>query len=139
MPRLLLLLAVAGLSAGCTAAPTCLAGAGTPMRVFELYFGLAVRGRPDVTEAEWQAFRDRVITANLADGYTVLDWTGAWLNPKTHTTVTDPTKILIAATPDTQASLAAIQRVRAAYEAAFDQLSVGMTSHAACGSFGGSS
>jgi hypothetical protein len=105
------------------------------MRVFDVYFGRAISGRGDVTEAEWSSFRDRSITPNLPDGYTVLDGTGAWLNPQTHTTITETTKILIAATPDTPASLAAIQRIRADYEAAFHQQSVGMTSHQACGSF----
>jgi hypothetical protein len=105
------------------------------MRVFELWFGRAVRGRGDVTETEWTNFRDQVVTPNLPDGYTVLDGSGAWLNPDTHATIAETTKVLIAATPDTPASLAAIQRVRAAYKTAFHQISVGMTSHLACGSF----
>jgi hypothetical protein len=134
VPTVALLLMIGG----CTTSeppPNCPAGAGSPMRVYELYFGRAITGRDDVSEVEWRAFRDQSITPNLPEGYTVLDGSGAWLNPQTHTTITEPTKILIAATPDTPASLAAIQRIRTDYEAAFHQQSVGMTSHQACGSF----
>jgi len=105
------------------------------MRVFELYFGRSIEGRGDVTDAEWERFRTEVITPNLPDGYTVLDGTGAWQDPKTHTTISEPTKVMVAALPDTAATAAAIERVRSAYEKAFKQISVGMTTHVACGSF----
>jgi hypothetical protein len=133
-----LLLSLLLLLPGCAASPTvssCSSDMGTPMRMFELYFGRAVDGRGDVTDAEWKTFRDEFISPNLPSGYTVLDGTGAWMNPQTHTTVTETTKILIVATPDTAASLAAVQRVRSAYETEFKQISVGMTTRLACGSF----
>jgi hypothetical protein len=126
------------LLSGCAASPrvsSCSAGMGTRMRIFELYFGRAVDGRGDVTDAEWKAFRDEVISLNLPSGYTILDGTGAWMNPRTHRTVSEATKILIVATPDTAASLAAVQRVRSAYETEFKQVAVGMTTRLACGSF----
>jgi hypothetical protein len=138
MKRFALFLSLLLLLTGCAVSPTvssCSSGMGTPMRMFELYFGRAVNGRGDVTDAEWNTFRDEFISPNLPRGYTVLDGTGAWMNPQTHTTVTETTKILIVATPDTAASLAAVQRVRSAYETAFKQISVGMTTHLACGSF----
>lgn len=122
---------------GCAAppvAPACLANS-TLMRVFEVYFGRSIDGRGNVTDAEWNSFRTEVITFNLPDGYTVLDATGAWLDPKTHTTISEPTKILVAAMPDTLAATAAIERVRSAYQRKFKQNSVGMTTHLACSSF----
>jgi hypothetical protein len=114
---------------------SCAGDTGSPMRIFELYFGRAVKGRRDVTDQEWNEFRDKVITANLPEGYTVLDGTGAWLNPDTHLTKTEHMKLLIAAEPDTPASLAAIQRVRVAYETTYNQKSVGVTTHSGCGNF----
>jgi hypothetical protein len=105
------------------------------MRIVELYFGRSVEGRGPVTDSEWEQFRDEAITPNLPNGYTVLDGVGAWMNPKSRTTITETTKILIAATPDDDASSAAVQRVRSAYEQTFRQISVGMTTHVGCGSF----
>jgi hypothetical protein len=131
-------LSVALLLTGCATprmAPSCPAGVGSPMRIFDLYFGLAIEGRGNVTDAEWDKFRDEFITPNLPSGYTVMDGKGAWMDPKTHITGTEATKILIAATPDTVASLAAVQRVRAGYEKTLHQISVGMTTHLTCGSF----
>jgi hypothetical protein len=121
--------------AACAAPPVCVDGEGHAMRVYELYFGRSVPGRGPVTDAEWSEFQNRVVSANLPEGYTVLDAAGAWMNPRTKQTVSESTKLLIAATPDGPDSLAAIQHVRAAYKSLFDQQSVGMTSHLACASF----
>jgi hypothetical protein len=105
------------------------------MAVFTLYFGEAIRGRPDLTEREWQSFLDHVVTPGVPDGYTVLDGSGAWRNPATGTTAAEATKILIVALPDTPDSLAAINRIRAAYQTDFRQLLVGMTVEQACAAF----
>jgi hypothetical protein len=105
------------------------------MAVFTLYFGEAIRGRADLTEQEWRSFLDRVVTQVVPDGYTVLDGNGAWRNPATGTTAREATKILIAALPDTPDSLAAINRIRSAYQTDFHQLLVGMTVEQACAAF----
>jgi hypothetical protein len=123
---------------GCTmpqAAPRCERTIGVPMRVFKLYFGRSIEGGGEVSDAAWENFRDQVISPNLPQGYTLLDATGAWSNAKTRATVTEKTKILIVATPDTTASTAAIKRVRSAYAQEFKQESVGVTSYLVCGSF----
>jgi len=105
------------------------------MRVFELYFGRAIAGRSDLTDAEWNQFRDEVITPNLRNGFTVLDGEGAWLSPRTQTTIRESTKILVTSMPDTAVSAIAIGHVRDAYKAEFRQIAVGMTSYVTCGSF----
>jgi Protein of unknown function (DUF3574) len=123
---------------GCAApqnAPSCARTIGAPIRVFELYFGRSMEGGGEVTDAEWENFRDQVISPNLPGGYTLLDGNGTWSDPKTQSTVTEKTKIMIAATSDTAASTAAIRRVRSAYEQEFKQQSVVITSYLACGSF----
>jgi hypothetical protein len=105
------------------------------MVVFTLYLGEAIRGRADLTEPEWRAFLDQAVTPAIPDGFTVLDGSGAWRNPATGTTAREATKILIAALPDTPDSLAAVNRIRAAYQADFHQILVGMTVEHACATF----
>lgn len=105
------------------------------MRMYELYFGRAVPGNREVTDRDWSGFAEQVITANLPNGYTVLDATGAWMNPKTQRTIRETTKVLQVALPDTPDSLAAITRIRTAYQAQFQQQLVGMTTHVVCASF----
>ena len=131
---------IVGLATGlgaCTgpAGPACAPGVTTPMAVFTLYFGKAIAGRGDLTEQEWQSFLDDTVSANLPNGYTVLDANGAWLNPATRKTAREATKVVVAAMPETPDSSAAIERVRRAYQARFKQLAVGMTVEQACGAF----
>lgn len=108
---------------------------GPPVLVFTLFFGKSIPGRGELTDKEWQAFLDKVITANLPNGYTVVDATGAWMNPITSKTIHEGTKMLVVALPDTPDSLAPIGRIRNAYQEQFRQQRVGMTISAGCGSF----
>ncbi len=116
-------------------APPCAPGVGSPVAVFTLYMGKAIPGRDDLTDQEWQSFLDSTITANLPNGYTVFDARGGWMNPVTHKTIQEGTKVLVVALPEVPASLAAINRIRSAYQAAFQQQLVGMTIEHACGTF----
>jgi hypothetical protein len=115
--------------------PVCAPGAGKKMAVFTLYLGEAIRGRPDLTEPEWRSFLDRAVTPAVPDGYTVLDGSGAWRNRATGATAQEATKILVVALPDTPDSLAAVNRIRAAYQTEFRQILVGMTVEQACATF----
>src|ERR1700704_3881911 len=95
---------------GCAAqtAASCAPGLGAPVAVFTLFLGKAIPGREDLTDAEWRAFLDTTVTANLPNGYTVMDANGGWMNPVTHKTVNEGTKVLVVALPDVPGSLAAI-------------------------------
>jgi len=64
-----------------------------------------------------------------------MDAHGAWTNPRTGQTVHEPTKVMLIAMPDTPDSLAAVNRVRTAYQIQFHQQLVGMTAEPACASF----
>jgi hypothetical protein len=108
---------------------------GRPMSVFTLYFGKAIPGRGDLTEAEWRFFLNDTVTTSLPGGYTVLDAYGAWLNPKTQTTGTEATKVVVVALPEAHESVARIDRVRTMYQDRFHQQLVGMTVEKACASF----
>jgi hypothetical protein len=117
------------------ARPRCAAGAGSPMVIFTLYLGKAIPGRSDLTDKEWRTFLDDTVTSNLPNGFTVLDGNGGWMNPITRKTIKEATKILVAALPDSADSLAAIERIRSAYQLRFRQQLVGMTAEQACGTF----
>jgi hypothetical protein len=114
---------------------SCAPGMGLPVRVFSLFFGQSIPGRGDLTDAEWQRFLDDTVTVNLPNGYTVVGATGAWMNPTTHRTIRETSKLLTVALPMTAESLAAVDRIRTEYQLRFHQELVGMTVEQACGSF----
>ena len=125
---------------GCARPMICAPGTGSAITLYTLYFGQSVPGRGPVTDAEWQGFLAASVTPNLPDGYTVWNAGGAWMNPKTLTTISESTKVLAAALPTGDGGtgdggLAAVNRVRAAYQTTFHQQSVGMTAEPVCGSF----
>jgi hypothetical protein len=120
---------------GDPAGQSCPPGYGRPMLLFELFFGKAIRGRADLTEPEWIQFLDDTVAVNLPRGFTLFDAAGGWMDPVTHRTTREATKVLLAALPDTPASLEAVNRVRSAYQVRFRQQLVGMTVEHACDSF----
>ena len=108
--------------------PACLSpGYGPPVTVFTLFLRQSYPGRDDLTDKEWQHFSIPTVTANLPNGYTVFDASGAWMNPMTHKTIKEATKVLLVALPEDPDSLAAINRIRTEYQAKFHQQLVGMT------------
>jgi hypothetical protein len=114
---------------------TCAPGLGPPVAIFTLFLGRAIPGRVDLTGQEWQAFLDSTVTANLPNGYTVFDAQGGWMNPITRRTIQEGTKVLMVALPEQPESLAAINRIRTAYQLKFQQQLVGMTVEQGCGEF----
>jgi hypothetical protein len=127
---------IAGLG-GCAAQtnPSCAPGLGSPVAIFTLFLGKAIPGRDDLTEKEWLAFVEATVTTNLPNGYTIWDANGGWMNPVTHRTVNEGTKVLLVALPDVPDSLAAINRIRTGYQIQYQQQLVGMTVEHACGVF----
>ncbi len=105
------------------------------MQMFEMFFGRSIPGRSDLTDQEWRTFLDDTVTMNLPNGYTVQDAYGAWMNPITHKTIREATKVVLAALPDGPDSRAAVDRIRTAYQLRFHQQLVGMTVTQICGSF----
>lgn len=105
------------------------------MQVYELFFGRSIAQSTPVADQEWNAFLDRVIAPNLPDGFTVLDASGAWLSPKGHSVMREPTKLLLVALPDTADALARIQHIRSAYQRQFHQELVGMIVQPGCAAF----
>jgi hypothetical protein len=137
MSRLIVVIGMITSLGGCVApiGPSCAPGTGSPVAVFTLFMGKAIPGREDMTDTEWLAFLDTVVSANLPKGYTVFDANGGWTNPITHKTIREATKVLLVALPETPDSLAAVNRIRTAYQIKFHQQLVGMTVDHACGEF----
>jgi len=107
------------------------------MDIHELFFGRSVEGRPPVSEGEWESFLAEIVTPRLPGGFTVIDGYGQWRDPATGAVGREPTKILIVATPPTDAARRAVGAVRKSYERRFDQQSVGVITRAACADFAG--
>lgn len=105
------------------------------MLEYQLFFGRGISGHADVTDQEWAEFAQQVVTPNLADGFTMLDADGQWMNPRTHIIVQETTKVIIVAVADTDATRSAIAAIKDAYRARFHQQSVGTAVHPVCGAF----
>jgi Protein of unknown function (DUF3574) len=105
------------------------------MQIYDLYFGRSVAARAEIGDKEWRDFRDQVITPALPNGYTVFDGQGAWMNPRSRSTISEATKILRVALPDAPESLTIVNRIRSIWQRRFHQYVVGMTVQTGCGSF----
>ncbi len=60
----------------------------------DLYFGRAIPGGGEVSDAQWRTFCDNVITRYFPEGYTEFTTTGRWKDPQTNTTITEPGKVV---------------------------------------------
>jgi hypothetical protein len=120
------------LLAGCSPqAPQACAFPGTsPMLVAELYFG-----RGNVPDAAWASFAADTLTARFPDGFTALDAAGQWREGPGQPIGREPSKVVIVAAPDTQATRDSIGDAMAAYRSRFDQKSVGLVLDRRCASF----
>lgn len=116
-------------------AEKCPRSSGGPLLVFELFLGRSMPSSGEVTDRDWDAFINKVVTQALPQGFTVYDAAGGWMSPVTHKTIHEPTKVLMAAMPDSPGSFVAIERVRNDYRIMFHQQAVGMTVTRACGAF----
>jgi hypothetical protein len=133
----LVALALGGLAACATSdAPmTCPLPGQTPMIVAELFFGRAIPGRAPLTETEWRAFSDQVISPAFPDGFTSYDGEGQWRDPQTGAVTHEHTKILLVAVPPSPALPDRLRGVIDDYRRRFDQKSVGLITRTACGAF----
>jgi hypothetical protein len=149
MTRLLpaLLLPALPLPAGCAApgtpqpGPVVAAPAACPpgtegATVSEVYFGRTLRGRAEVSEAEWTAFLAEVVTPAFPDGLTALDGHGQWRN-RAGRILRERSKVLVLVLPGQDAVTARARLLPAeeAWKRRFDQESVLTVHRAGCVSF----
>jgi len=118
-----------------TIAERCPVSSGGPLLVFELFLGLSMPPFGEVTDSEWGAFIDQVVTPALPQGFTVYDAAGGWMSPLSRKTLYERTKVLMTALPDSPGSFVTINRIRNKYRIMFHQHVVGITVTRACGAF----
>lgn len=112
----------------------CGPSGGTPYVRTELYFGLAKPDGSAVSAAEFQSFVDQDISPRFPAGLTVLDGAGHYRNARGER-VEEGTKILVLLYPPSAADSLAVERIRAAYRARFQQESVLRADGQACVSY----
>ena len=123
------LVAVAVL-AGCAApAPRCAGLAGKPMLTAELFFGRTG------SEADWRAFVADAVTPRFPAGFTLLDGHGQWRQPATGRIIAEPSTVLVVVAEPGEATLAALEAIRADYRRRFNQDSVGLALTESCAYF----
>lgn len=60
----------------------------------DLYFGRDIPGGGQVSDQDWKAFSDSVISRYFPEGYTEWEAQGRWKDTKTGVTITEPTKVV---------------------------------------------
>ena len=95
--------------------PGCAAGRISAWREYKVYCGMSSKNG-EVSEAAWQRFCDKHVSAAFPDGYTVLDATGYWRSARERSKV-----ILIVAPPDAREK---VLSVAGQYRKEFDQSAV---------------
>jgi uncharacterized protein DUF3574 len=117
------------------AAPLCPLPGQDRYTIAQIFFGRDIPGRGPLTDAEWDNFAARAVTAQFPDGFTVMDGSGQWYDQSTGKLVHEQSKILlVAADPDSDLRTR-IGSVINAYRAQFKQRSVGVITSEACGAF----
>lgn len=100
----------------------------------ELYFGLSRAAGPDITQAEFQAFVDEVVTPRFPDGLTLLSGAGQFRG-SSGVVVKEPSKLLILFYPWNNSRHRSIERIRALYKQTFQQEAVLRVDDESCVSF----
>jgi len=97
MHKTILLLALLALG-GCastagerSAANTC---SGSSMIETQLFFGLSRPGGGTVSDSDWNEFLRAEIAPRFAEGFSVIDSRGFWLDGKSKQTITEDSKII---------------------------------------------
>jgi hypothetical protein len=114
--------------------PDCHSGFAS-RQVAQLLFGRNIGGRLGVSEAQWERFVDREISARFPDGLTVLDAKGAWRDPVRKTLVHEPSKLVEIVLPGMPDDGERLAQIAAAYKSRFRQQSVAIVVQGACVSF----
>ena len=128
LPRLLAICGMAIGLAGPAWAQTADAGAACPvstrpMARLELFFGAARVSGGVVSREEWEAFLDAEVTPRFPEGLTWFEGRGQWRG-RDGAVVREATRMLIVWTEAGATTEAAIEAIRSAYRARFDQESV---------------
>lgn len=100
----------------------------------ELYFGLSRAEGPDVTEEEFQAFLDVVVTPRFPDGLTLLSGDGQFRGAS-GVVVQERSKLLVLFYPWSNARNRRVEQIRSLYKREFQQEAVLRADDTSCVSF----
>ena len=89
----------------------------------EVFFGLSRPEGPAITDAEWQAFVNDVVTPKFPAGLTIVDGSGQWRHASGRIE-REPSKVLVLFHPATPVVDAQIDEIRALYCRRFNQEAV---------------
>ena len=89
-----------------------------------LYFGLSKPSGGQVTEEEWNRFREEKITAVFREGSTVYSATGNWFDPQANKLITEPTYVVVYFYKRSKDLSLRIDSLRNVYKTLFQQQSV---------------
>jgi len=133
---MLALLLLCGCGGGSVADPSdCKFQGAKSMLVAEMAFGRNIKGGPGVSDAEWTEFQRETLTRQFPDGLTVMDAVGQWTDPRAKRMVSEPSKFVVLAAPDTQATLQSLRIVTDTYKRRFGQDSVMVIVNPRCVAF----
>jgi len=90
----------------------------------ELCFGLSIPGGGVVTDEEFRAFTDSVISYTFPEGFTIIKSTGGWYDPDIKQTIFEDSRIVIRCSKMDDITSAAIDTIRAKYKRYYSQQSV---------------
>jgi hypothetical protein len=98
-----------------------------------LYFGMSRPGGGIVSESDWNAFLQSEIVPRFAEGFSVIDSAGFWLDGQRQQTITEQSRIIsrLLRPGDTED----IPQIIAAYKTAFQQESVLRVDTQVCAAF----
>ncbi|HEY2051803.1 MAG TPA: DUF3574 domain-containing protein [Caulobacteraceae bacterium] len=105
-----------------------------PVLTAQMVFGRDKGEKLGVSEADWRDFVDREVATRFPSGFTVMDAVGQWRDDQGEA-VREPSKVLLivlSGAPHEGERLAGLAR---AYKRQFQQRSVLLVEHTACGTF----
>lgn len=90
----------------------------------DLYFGRDIPDGGKVSDQQWKAFSDSVISKYFPEGYTEWDAAGRWKDTQTKVTITEPTKVVTFFGKASKQRNAALDTIAQQYIRRFHQQSV---------------
>jgi hypothetical protein len=97
----------------------------------DLYFGRAITGGGEVSDADWAAFLATEVTPRFPDGLSVVDMAGQWRGPSGES-ARERSKLLVVIVFDAPAHGSRVQAVIDAYLKRFRQQAVLRTERPVC-------
>lgn len=132
--RWLVILSALGVAACAGADDTACPPGYRPAVLAEAFFGRAVRGRSDVSDAEWAVFAAAELTARFPEGMSVADIAGQWRGPD-GLIVRESTKRVSLMLSEPERQRTALHEAAEAYRTRFAQDSVLLTETPVCARF----